>query len=133
MSDDRCPEHNCDIAACFEEHNMKDAARLAFETLVEERDRLKVECAQHIEAAANKELDWFSEKRRADLLEAKCVVLAAQKLIEAQAVEAKAIRRGHSSLGVKLTTAEVLFVEWLDRRIADLDRRLAALKSEEEK
>jgi hypothetical protein len=23
MSDDRCPEHNCDIAVCFEEHNRK--------------------------------------------------------------------------------------------------------------
>ena len=26
MSDDRCPEHNCDIAVCFEEHKMKDEA-----------------------------------------------------------------------------------------------------------
>jgi len=47
--------------------------------------------------------------------------------LEASAVEAKAIRRGHSSLGVKLTTAEVLFVQWLDRRIADLECQLAAL------
>jgi len=47
--------------------------------------------------------------------------------LEASAVEAKAIRRGHSSLGVKLTTAEVLFVQWLDRRIAELQRQLAAL------
>jgi len=25
MSDDRCPEHDCDIAACFEEHILEDA------------------------------------------------------------------------------------------------------------
>jgi hypothetical protein len=171
MSDDRCPEHNCDIAVCFEEHNMKgeeesmkhetecnnwrealggqefptiegafdagyqaaeahlrepqtaetcqavpphpigclvlkepdgpvgsihvfaedeesiclaceaekqarNVARLAFETLAEERDHLRAERERHIEAAAHKELDWFAEKRRADLLEAKCAEMA---------------------------------------------------------
>jgi len=126
MSDDRCPEHDCDIAVCFEEHNMKgeeesmtelelehlsqkrlnysalicmkvaeeirhlreeiaslkteaerdkSAARLAFDTLAEERDHLRAERERHIEAAAHKELDWFAEKRRADLLEAKCAEL----------------------------------------------------------
>jgi len=74
----------------------KSAARLAFDTLAEERDHLRAErdqlrrefeirgeilCAcidereRHIEAAAHKELDWFAEKRRADLLEAKCAEL----------------------------------------------------------
>ena len=117
--------------ACEAEKQARDAARLAFETLAEERDHLKaerdtasgrgnnfrerywlleqtheqdvrrlvaerdaqtsalrnsveqaaieliavkVERDQHIEAAANKELDWFAEKRRADSLEAKCAV-----------------------------------------------------------
>jgi len=54
----------------------KGAARLAFETLAEERDHLKAERERHIEAAAHKELDWFAEKRRADLLEAKCAEMA---------------------------------------------------------
>ena len=74
----------------------KSAARLAFDTLAEERDHLRAErdqlrrefeirgeilCAcidereRHIEAAAHKELDWFAEKRQADLLEAKCAEL----------------------------------------------------------
>jgi hypothetical protein len=53
----------------------KGAARLAFDTLAEERDHLKAERERHIEAAAHKELDWFAEKRRADLLEAKCAEL----------------------------------------------------------
>jgi len=119
--------------ACEAEKQARDAARLAFETLAEERDHLKaerdtasgrgnnfrerywlleqtheqdvrrlvaerdaqtsalrnsveqaaieliavkVERERHIEAAAHKELDWFAEKRRADLLEAKCAEMA---------------------------------------------------------
>ena len=61
--------------ACEAEKQARNVARLAFETLAEERDHLKAERERHIEAAAHKELDWFAEKRRADLLEAKCAEL----------------------------------------------------------
>lgn len=37
-----------------------------------EVDHLKAEHDKHLEAAGRYELDWFGEKRRADLLEAKC-------------------------------------------------------------
>ena len=41
-----------------------------------DRNPVKRERDRHIKAVANKELDWFAEKRRADLLEAKCVEMA---------------------------------------------------------
>jgi len=164
MSDDRCPEHDCDIAVCFEEHNMKgeeesmtelelehlsqkslnysalicmkvaeeirhqrkeiaslkteaerdkSAARLAFDTLAEERDHLRAERERHIEAAAHKELDWFAEKRRADLLEAKCAEMTRdlQSVFngDGEAMRAILARTGKPLFG-PATTAQLAFL-----------------------
>jgi len=74
---------------------------------------LKTERDRHIEAAANKELDWFAEKRRADLLEAKCAEMTRdlQSVFngDGEAMRAILARAGKPLFG-PATTAQLAFL-----------------------
>ena len=58
MSDDRCPEHDCDIAVCFEEHNMKGE---------EESMKHETECNNWREALGGQEFPTIEGKYTSNL------------------------------------------------------------------